>query len=127
MTWATILKGQKTRAKIVELCRTDKEIKELAITLDLYLSGIRRHIKSLIKEGWIQRDKQKGTPTIFRTIREDKYPITEFVRKKKPWKKKIDPPGVHTYKMEDFRHRPYELRKVEHRGIGSTFGRFDTV
>jgi hypothetical protein len=125
MTWGTILKGQKTRSKIVELCRTEKNVLEMASVLNLQLSGIRRHLTCLVKEGWIQGEKKQGVSIIFKTIREGKYPITEFVRKKKPWKKKIDPPGVHTYRMEDFRHRPYELRKVEHRGIPSTFSRME--
>jgi hypothetical protein len=117
------LMGHKTRSEIVELCRTEKNIHELVEATNLEISSVRRQVRILSRTGWIETKKRPNTSTLCRTVQAANYPPLECASDSPDEEKqRFDPPGVRTYRMEDFKHRKYPLRPQEFRGIGSTLG-----
>jgi DNA-binding transcriptional regulator GbsR (MarR family) len=122
----TTNKGIWMRCQIVELCREPQTLSQLASTLKMTRDRISKHCRRLVDEGYIEVSTETGWTNIYLTIREDKYPepSTPFQLRIRPKVNEVIP-GARVFRMEDFNHRQYELRKVEHRGIPSVMGSMD--
>jgi predicted ArsR family transcriptional regulator len=117
--------GQRTRAKIVELCRNGTTAPELSAALGINSNQVRKQCVLLKDEGWIDYKFVRGENNIYTTIREGEYEVIDYAFQAKV-KEEVNP-FARVFKMEDFKHRKYELRKIRHSGIGSSFSMMEAM